>query len=327
MNSGPSAESSLLKTHLDLRGNSGPRQGLVTHNVTALRASPTEQSEQISQAIVGDTVAWLDEQDAWVHVRAEDAYEGWVWRHHLGSLEADRSFPPPQLARRPVCVVSVVTAGLYRRPGPLEPASLLTRLPQGARVLAGDEECEQEGEAWQQVYVPLGPDGATQPTCGYLMKQDLCLLEKQAPFALDAVSLGSLSPASAFVAAICSTALRFLGTPYVWGGTTSFGFDCSGFVQRVYSLRGVILPRDAYLQAGSPMGRRLDPAEMRLPGDLTFFCGPRDSKGRGITHVGLVMEGGRYIHAAGKEGVILTAFDDPYYSHRYADRGAWRLKI
>jgi cell wall-associated NlpC family hydrolase len=93
---------------------------------------------------------------------------------------------------------------------------------------------------------------------------------------------------------IVSTALHYLNSPYMWGGKSPFGIDCSGLAQCVYQLHGIQLPRDAYLQArhGEILGF-IDESE---PGDLAFFD---DHEGK-ITHVGMIMPEHHIIHAFGK---------------------------
>ena len=92
---------------------------------------------------------------------------------------------------------------------------------------------------------------------------------------------------------IITTALQFLRTPYLWGGKSEMGIDCSGFTQVVYSINGIFLPRDAYQQA--ELGNTRDFVEQSLPGDLAFF---HNENGK-ITHVGIVLENQKIIHASG----------------------------
>jgi hypothetical protein len=93
---------------------------------------------------------------------------------------------------------------------------------------------------------------------------------------------------------IVNTAFKYLNTPYLWGGKTPFGIDCSGFTQMVYKLCGYKLLRDARQQA--TQGEALSFIEESEPGDLAFFD---DNEGV-ITHVGIIMNDNYIIHAHGK---------------------------
>ena len=90
------------------------------------------------------------------------------------------------------------------------------------------------------------------------------------------------------------TAMLYLNSPYLWGGKTPFGIDCSGFTQMVYRLNGYDLPRDAKDQASQ--GESLSFIEESEPGDLAFF----DNNEGLITHVGIIMKDNHIIHAHGK---------------------------
>ncbi len=93
---------------------------------------------------------------------------------------------------------------------------------------------------------------------------------------------------------IIETAFLFLNAPYLWGGKTSFGIDCSGFTQMVYKLAGYALLRDASQQA--TQGEALSFIEESEPGDLAFF----DNEEGSIIHVGIMMKDNYIIHAHGK---------------------------
>lgn len=93
---------------------------------------------------------------------------------------------------------------------------------------------------------------------------------------------------------LINTALMYLNAPYLWGGKTPFGIDCSGFTQMVYKLNGYKLLRDASQQA--LQGEPLSFIEESEPGDLAFF----DNEEGNITHVGIIMEDNYIIHASGK---------------------------
>ena len=93
---------------------------------------------------------------------------------------------------------------------------------------------------------------------------------------------------------ILNTAFMYLNAPYLWGGKTPFGIDCSGFTQMVYKLNGYKLMRDASQQ--SKQGEALSFIEESEPGDLAFF----DNEDGNIIHVGIIMEDNYIIHASGK---------------------------
>lgn len=100
---------------------------------------------------------------------------------------------------------------------------------------------------------------------------------------------------------LIKTAGLYLNSPYLWGGKTFFGVDCSGFTQMVFKMNGYKLPRDAHQQA--ELGHPLSFVEEAQPGDLAFF----DNEEGKIIHVGIVLENQHIIHASGK--VRVDKFD------------------
>lgn len=92
---------------------------------------------------------------------------------------------------------------------------------------------------------------------------------------------------------ICQRATMLLNTPYLWGGRSIFGMDCSGFTQIVFKSCGIRIYRDAYQQASQ--GVPIDFIEEALPGDLAFF----DNHEGSIVHVGIIMTNSQIIHASG----------------------------
>lgn len=101
-------------------------------------------------------------------------------------------------------------------------------------------------------------------------------------------------PAKISRAKVVASSKPLLNTPYLWGGRTMFGIDCSGFLQLAFKLNGMQLPRDAWQQA--ELGEPLSFVEESQPGDLAFF----DNEEGRIIHVGLIIEGGQIIHASGR---------------------------
>lgn len=104
-------------------------------------------------------------------------------------------------------------------------------------------------------------------------------------------------------------AQKLIGTPYVFGGTTTNGFDCSGFTQYVFKGSGIDLPRTSYAQYG--IGTAVSKDELQI-GDLVFFA-TYDS---GASHVGIYIGEENFIHAA-RSGIKITGLSDSYYNRRY----------
>jgi hypothetical protein len=109
---------------------------------------------------------------------------------------------------------------------------------------------------------------------------------------------------------ITQTAYLFLNSPYLWGGKSPFGIDCSGFTQLVYKLNGHKLPRDASQQV--ELGQALSFVEESEAGDLAFF----DNEEGNITHVGILLDNQHIIHASGQ--VRIDKFD--HYGIFHSDR-------
>ncbi len=303
--------------------------GILTHNVVSMRGAPVSNSEQVSQALFGEVVTWLEERDGYVLVETEDAYRGWVWRKHLRPYMPGPSgarFPFDEYPADAYSVTSLFadakavrginpvgvyletklvfgTVGRVDRDEQIEDGCVLLAIPYGSEWIELSS---------QMVMVSVPADSVTR------------LSERKKDAAGDTVSIFDGEAA-------CQLARRFLGVPYLWGGGTPFGFDCSGFVQRIYKTFGIVLPRDAHLQAASPLGQYTaeneqenTPSKPVIAGDLVFFSGQQDPLKRGITHVGMALNANCFIHAVGKDGVVITHFDAPEHRSQYVYRGAWR---
>ena len=118
---------------------------------------------------------------------------------------------------------------------------------------------------------------------------------------------------------ILASALKWLNAPYLWGGRTPLGVDCSGFVQLVYRSAGILLPRDAWQQA--ELGTDIPFATEAREADLAFF---ENSDGR-IIHVGILNGEGHIVHASGK--VRIDAFDHQGIFNRELHRYTHKLKM
>lgn len=228
-------------------------------------AGPRIQSTQVSQAVLGSRLLVFRREGRWLQCRGSDGYIGWVHAGYVALMDesAARAW---ELGANGDLWVSLESSVLDSG------GELMARLPWGARVLR-----ERDG-------IVRLPDGRTGHAQGEMLP-------------LGARGLGF--PADG--AAICETASRWLGVPYLWGGITMGGVDCSGFVQALYRMHGIGIPRDSDQQsrAGEPVECGDDFEHLR-PGDLLFFAETPGS----CSHVALSTGGSRIIHSSlGNGGV------------------------
>jgi cell wall-associated NlpC family hydrolase len=265
------------------------REAVVVASVENMYSGPDETLEVVSQATLGQVVEVLETNGAFTHVRTPDRYDGWVPRLAIGEY-ADPSAPRYARAGRVVEVTSLM-ANLYRDP------DVTTARPKALAPLATRLEVTADGpsERWLVVRLPSGDTG-------YVQAGDVRAVDPVGPRRRG-------SPDD-----LVATARRFLGVPYLWGGMTVRGIDCSGLVSRVYHANGTDLPRDADQQFADPSADPVAAPDLR-PGDLLFF----GSDAKNITHVGLYAGGGRFIDATTYETPVVREdrLDDPHWSSIY----------
>ncbi|MEW4369670.1 C40 family peptidase [Paenibacillus kandeliae] len=121
---------------------------------------------------------------------------------------------------------------------------------------------------------------------------------------------GASASTPTFKSEIKSQATRVIGTPYVMGGTSTHGFDCSGFTRYVYKKLNKSLPRTARQQA--KIGKAVYKGNLSV-GDLVFF----NTMGYGISHVGIYIGNNKFIHSASSTGVTISSLSQSYYKNRY----------
>ena len=109
---------------------------------------------------------------------------------------------------------------------------------------------------------------------------------------------------------IIKTAKKYIGCPYLWGGTSPSGFDCSGFVQYVFNANGIKIPRTSREQYN--FGTKVSKSNLQ-PGDLVFF----NTSGKGVSHVGIYIGDGKFIHSGTKNGVIIAELFSNYWMALY----------
>ena len=158
------------------------------------------------------------------------------------------------------------------------------------------------------MYLVRTPEGAL----GWVRERNL-KIEGENPF----VEPKEIPPAAGARDKIVATAKKYLGVPYVWGGTSPRGFDCSGLVQTVFGENGVPLPRGSGDQYRK--GRKVSPKNMRT-GDLVFF----HTYTSGPSHVGIYVGDGKFLHAeSSPRGVTVTPLSENYWDERFLGARTW----
>ena len=230
-----------------------PQMLTVKTNLTSLHIAPSFLAEMSSQLLIGTELEVLMQEDAWVFTRQDDGYLGWTYRPYLG--------PEPQAE-----ATHFVSA----------PLSLLlsaanSNAPLASRVLGGTAvRVAAYEDGWAQLILAGGQSG-------WILASDLRSLD----------ALPATEPARR--EQIVQDSFRFVGVPYLWGGGSAFGIDCSAFVRLLHRLSGVTLPRDSYMQFDA--GQPIEPPGQ--PGDLLFF-----GNGLRVTHVALSLGEWRIIHSS-----------------------------
>jgi gamma-D-glutamyl-L-lysine dipeptidyl-peptidase len=250
-----------------------PHGAIVQRDIIDLRAEPSDAAELVDQAHFGENVRALGESGKWRYVQGADQYLGWIKSDEVAVMAHYGEDH----------VVGVLLGQVREAPRP--DAEVIARLPAGTRVPPIKASIQQADGTYREIpyehpggwrEIHLAPGSRT----GYIAEADLAdvrQLPHRFPTADDYLK----------------TAEAFIGVPYLWGGTTALGLDCSGFVQQVYLLNGVALPRDADQQA--VLGRKVDEARA---GDLMFFGD--DS----VTHVALATSAREFMHAPMSGGVV-----------------------
>ncbi len=291
---------------------------IVGHNIVALNAAPDSSSGLISQLVMGVHVRVRATDGDFSRVVGEDRYEGWMRSQFLIGEERD-------LSDYPHTTIAPLIADVHSSPS--ASSQILTKLTVATPVVM---DRHASGRDFVPILLPTGVTGYThRANLSSSYEHDISL--RNFPGGSQA-GLGQHDRAKLIphlLDAIVASSLRFIGTPYLWGGSTPFGIDCSGLTQLCYKIGGIMLLRDAYMQfddkrfAPVKEANSLESSALSA-GDLLFFRSREESAERNIVHVGIAIGDGSFIHAAGNgRGVIVTPCLNADWSSIYA--GARRL--
>ncbi len=253
---------------------------LVAVSTANIRREPRHAAELIDQSITGNVLKLLKRQGSWYFIQTNYGYLGWMTKT---SFERTDSAGVKRWQQGPLLRFTVPVDRIFTQPSS-------EAVPVCDAVLNSVVKRLKRQGKWTHVLLPDGRKG-------------FAISKHLAPVAVK-------NPKEVKAEQILDIAYQLMGIPYLWGGNSAKGCDCSGFVQTVYKANGIQLPRDARQQALK--GKQIIPADDFSnvePGDLLFF-----GTGNRITHVGLSLGGYRFIHQDSE--VRLSSFDehDPDFS-------------
>ena len=234
----------------------------ITKNVSNIHASFSKKSPYISQAIYGTSVEILSDKKKFVQIKMPDGYVGWIKKEDLSTRKT--KYLDENKAKITALFAPIYKERSLHRHPPLAILSYGTYL-----------QVNSFGKRWAEISLVNGQKG-------YILTSSI---EKD-PHVLS-------------IKEMVNEAKRFVGLPYLHGGSSSYGMDCSGFVQFLFRQVGVNLPRNSYVQAKSDLLKTVDMANLQ-PGDLLFFNAKlkaQQEKGS-INHVGIYLGDNEFIHSS-----------------------------
>lgn len=273
---------------LTLAAQNAPARFAVTAPVADMHSAPSADSDVVSQAIFGSNVVLIESSDHWLQVRSADDYEGWIDARDVHRVGA------PYAEGKTAMVVSLF-ASLYRE-ADIEKHEPVVTLPFESKLEIDGQADTADG----RFYSVRLPDRTT----AWIQSGDVTFETR---------------PLS--IAETIELARRFIGIPYRWGGTSAFGFDCSGFTQMLMRQRGAAMPRDTRPQSRWEGLAVVERADLQ-PGDLLFF-GKVPTK---INHTGMYIGDGLFLHSTRvqRPTVQIGRLDDAPWANRFIT--ARRLK-
>ncbi len=247
---------------------------IVNISVANLRSNPREAAELATQALLGMPLRVWDKDRGWYLVQTPDQYIAWV---DFGGLQRMKKADFDRWESAEKIIYTHPFGFCYSEPN--------TKSQTVSDLVAGDRLILEKEE--KKYFRARFPDGRI----AYVSKTEA---QRYADWAKTAKPTEE---------SLVNTAKHMMGIPYLWGGTSYKGMDCSGFTKTVYFLNGQTLPRDASQQVH--VGELIATPDKNFanlkPGDLLFFGEPATAdKGERVVHVGMWIGNNEFIHASGK---------------------------
>lgn len=271
----------------------GKTWALVTLSVAHMRSGPDHANEMVTQALMGTPLRVLEYEEGWFRVQTPDMYIGWMEGNGLVRMSQTILNVWKKSDRAVFYQISGVATE-----SPDQKSQVVTDL-----VLGDIVEVEEEAKGYLKIKLPDGRKG--------FVKKDECL------------SWNDWTSRTPDVQAAIAFGRQMLGLPYLWGGTSTKSNDCSGFTKTCYFSQGVVLARDASQQARYGEHPDFTNISALHPGDLLFF----GRSAQRVTHVGLYMGNGKFIHSSGMVRVnsVDPTSPDYYMNERRNLVGASRI--
>ena len=281
------------------------RMAVVEFSTSYLRLQPDYESPLETQELMGTVVEIVGESGYWREVITPQPYKAWCTDQGLVEMSAEQL---KEYEAAPKVIFNDLYGHVFMRPS--EKAETLCDLVGGdiMRIV------EKKGK-WTEVMLPSGKTG-------YVQSKMLKRHEGFRSIAVGEGSAESISPET--TEAIIAEAMKLVGVPYLWGGMSAKGVDCSGLVRISHIMNGILLPRNASQQV--KCGDRV-PLDSLQRGDLVYFGTPAtDDKPMRVTHVGIYLGNNRIIHSSHRVRINSLIPDDAdYYENAHKLIAATRL--
>lgn len=281
------------------------RMAVIEFSTSYLRLQPDYESPLETQELMGTVVEIVGESGYWREIISPQPYKAWCTYQGLVEMSTEEL---KAYEAAPKVIFNDLYGHIYIRPS--DKAETLCDLV-GGNILRF---VGKKGK-WTQVMLPSGKTG-------YVQSKFLKKHEGFRSIAMGEGSAESISPET--TEAIIAQAEKLLGVPYLWGGMSAKGVDCSGLVRISHIMNGILLPRNASQQI--KCGERV-PLDQLQRGDLVYFGTPAtDDKPIRVTHVGIYLGNNKIIHSSHRVRINSLIPGDPdYYENAHRLIAATRL--